>query len=226
MIARFRQMVRRLVARRSLVVLFVPSSSHRPNDPVEVMSETVPSLCGGSNCIVVREKLGHFLSLLPAGKGKDAKFVVLFAHPADSLMGFEVNNPAGAGQGVLESSWWRRPDHAFDVLVAQTCGGHRILDDSSWQDVFPNWVSYKVDIEAFLVTERDRSIWAEISSEIVDAALESRTAASLTNRIHAAYRRKMADVSDFREPHNVVHVMHFQKAMDGLVSKGGDTRWE
>jgi hypothetical protein len=226
MIARFRQLLRRFVMKRRLIVLFVPSRRRRPNDPVEVMSETLPSLCGGSSCVVIREKPYRFLSLLPAGKEKMTQFIVLFAHPSDSLTGFDVNSPSDAGRDVLESSWWQRPDLPFKVLVAHTCGGRRILDERAWQEVFQNWVSYDVDIDAFLVTERDRKIWAEIGNAIVHATLESRTAASLTNRIRSAYLGKMADVSDFREPHNAVHVMHFQKAMDGLVSQGGGTGWE
>jgi hypothetical protein len=227
MIGRIGRLIQRYAARKSQIVVLVPSRRRGSSDPVKAISSFLPSLCKRlSRCILIPTRPPHFVDTLPANEGRGTKRVVLFAHPADSLLGFEANNLTLSGDDCLTAEWWRRPGRHFEMLVAHVCQGQKVLEHMSWRDVFPNWVSYRDSIDAFLSSEHDKKIWAEIGVDIVEATTESRTAEHLTNRIRSAYILKIAEIGDFNNPRDVIHVIHFQNAMERLVFSQDEKKWE
>jgi hypothetical protein len=107
------------------------------------------------------------------------------------------------------------------MIVAHVCRGKAVLDNQLWRATFPAWVSYDVSIDAYLGSKHSQQVWGDIAKAIVDSTLESRTPRGLADRIRAAYLSKMADLRDFGQPEDVVHIINIQKAMEGLVfSKG------
>jgi hypothetical protein len=218
MIDRIRRWVHELFEKRHHVVLFVPSRDHGPRDPVETISSILPRLCEGSlRCARVDPKPAHFGDVPELGKVSEARSIVLFAHPVLSFVGFAANGLLGAPGETLTPSWWRGSEEPYEMIVAHVCHGKKVLDSQIWRETFPAWVSYDVSIDAMMVTARAERLWGEIAKAIVDASLESRSAQSLAERIHAAYLSKIADLRDSGVPEDVVHIIHFQQAMDGLV---------
>jgi hypothetical protein len=200
------------------VVLLIPSRRRGSADPVAAISSLLPSLCSGmSECRVIDPKPDHISDALVALKVRSKRLAVLFAHPTDSFGGFEANGPLISDVDFIAPEWWTTPQQQWEILMAHVCNGQKVLDSPLWKTVFPNWVSYKVLLEALTFTDYDRKLWADIAMAFVTAAIESRTAENLSNRIRAVYLNKIADLGDFGNPRDIIHIIHFQGALDGIV---------
>lgn len=204
-------------------VLLVPFSRHGINDPVITVSSLLPQLCRRSaECVTIKQKPTHFSEINPCAKETSSSRLVLFAHPSGSTLGFAVNTDSGGGEDSLTAQWWQIPSHRFERVVAHVCHGQRILSKKSWRSVFPLWVSYAVDIHALLVEARDREIWAGIAKATVDSIVKTSTVATLKEEIRLSYLRTMVQLRDSGIERDIVHILHFQKAMDGITSSEGN----
>lgn len=232
MISRMRRVWQKLFANRAQMIVLVPSRKYDPNDPVEAIAQFLPDLCKPSlDCAVLREKPSHFMDVIPSQKIKRKKHLVLFAHPAESYRGFEVNGPLPSFD-LLDPNWWTRPYQNWEIAVAHVCLGRKVLEHFSWSYVFPAWVSYNIAIDTFLFDDRDKRLWAEIGHAIVQAVPESRSPRHLANRIVAAYLLKIAELGDFGHSSDVVHLLHFEMAyraltfkQDGAIFEWKETGW-
>jgi len=201
------------------LVLFVPRG-RRANDPVRTVYAFLPAACRKSAEVrLLEEKPSAATKAAHSKPGKAAaRSVVLFAHPLESHSGFAVNAVNGRDEDALTVEWWNESGYQVQALVAHVCHGCRILNRESWRAIFPNWVSYTVDIHALLVEKRDRQIWALIAKAIVDATQEYDSVVGLKERICASYLEAMEDLSESNMERDIVHMLHFQKAMDGIMS--------
>jgi hypothetical protein len=203
-------------------VLFVPSrKQRRPIDPVEVIAQSLPSTCGlYSTCVEIPEKPPYLSSVLPQRRRKLARRVVLFAHPSNTFEGFEVNKAKTAGYDVLPPPWWHNSSMPSEILVAHVCYGERVLTKNDWSKIFPRWISYRNRIDALMHDPGDKAIWAQIALDVINATIESPNVLSLSHQLKAVYESKMAELSADIQGSNVLHLMHFQNALENLVSSG------
>jgi hypothetical protein len=225
MLERLRSVWRKFRKSSHCAVLFVPSKTMEPNDPVETIRFGVSALCEGDpSCIQMPTRQAHLDAALRAGGAQPSpRHIILFAHPSSSWSGFAVNPSSPSENETLLPDWWQISNHRFGYLVAHVCFGARVLAAEPWKQVFPEWLSYNEDIHAFLANDDDIALWVNLGKSIVDAAVHSANVRSLSNRVRAAYLQKMADLMDSLTTRNVVHEMHLQKAMDSLETSGGTT---
>jgi hypothetical protein len=204
------------------LVLLVPFKRDKSTDPVVELSPIIRDSCiGSANPIFLPKRPEHFSEIQLAGR-RLWRQVVLFAHPSPTADGFAVNPQDAGWQSSLTTDWWYTQDHEFDLMVAHVCNGHRILSREEWQQIFPKWISYDIDIHALLMNSRDNKLWGEIGASIVKAAVETDTIKTLKARIHDAYRQKMAQIRNSGMRRDIIHLLHFQRAMDGLTSNEED----
>ncbi len=187
-----------------------------PNDIIRMLSDRLPHLCEGlADCYIVNVKPS---TLRPNAKQlRSATLFAFFAHPDDSYQNFAVNLDTAQGKATLTPEWWSSQALEFNMIVAHVCQGARILARPEWKKVFPNWVSYKSDVCAFVRSDADEHLWAGVAKEIVAAAIRDQKASALKNRIRSIYYEKMADVDD-GSPTGRLQAMLFQAAVDALVS--------
>jgi hypothetical protein len=107
------------------------------------------------------------------------------------------------------------------MITAHVCSGQSVLQADSWREIFTAWVSYDKSIDTLMFSDRAERLWGDIARGLVEAALQSRTAESLADRIRSTYLLKIADLRDFGYPEDVVHIIHFQNAMESVVFKKG-----
>jgi hypothetical protein len=203
---------------KALLVLLVPYRRDTSSDPVVALSSIIRNCCRGSaDSIFMPKRPDHFSEIQPTGR-RLWRHVVLFAHPSPSADGFAVNPQEGEQQSSLTTEWWYTQNHKFDLIVAHVCNGQRILGRTEWQQLFPNWISYDVDIHTLLMTSRDRKLWGEVAESIVNAAAISNTLKSAKDRIRSSYLLKMAYLRDSGTKRDLIHLLHFQKALEGITS--------
>lgn len=206
--------------RQKSAVVCVPIVAKKHNDIVLMLSKRLPRLCKGlADCYVVEIK-GDDFEILRSQKEYSDKFhsVTVFAHPDDSFENFAVDVGPSSETPVLPPEWWSKSPPESNMMVAHVCQGFRIMTALQWAKVFPNWVSYRANVDAFLVGEDDDLLWASVAKAIIAAAAKSQKPSALKNRIRAIYYDKFAELSERGRPKDEVHMMHFQAAMDSLVS--------
>jgi hypothetical protein len=195
--ARFSAFIRGARLGDHFLVLFVPYEKHGPADAVEAIGRALQArLSRPPASIWLSSKLPSIQEAAQrAGLTAPPVRVVLFAHPNAAENGFLVNATDDQASDLF-TGWWSVPEHQYEFVYANVCNGASILDREPWAAVFPRWVSYNRRVEAFLATDRARSLWVDLGSRLIDACWESENVDSLHYRLQSAYHDTLAHLHD------------------------------
>jgi hypothetical protein len=216
---RVRSFIRSWRLRRRFLVMFIPYLPYGDSDAVAALAPRIRRKIKHRHLHTqLDEFVDSFRSVARQSKLELPSRVVLFAHPCPSHTGFAVNSATSAE--TLRADWWRYPGARYEFIVAHVCRGAEVLRRASYREVFPEWISYREDIEVYTGSPAADERWVQLTDGIIRAAWESESFTSATLRLQAVYTNALAQVYDTKraEDGDSLTLIHFMGALEALTT--------
>lgn len=216
---RFKAFLRSLRMRQRFLVMFIPYPPYGDRDAVAALAPRIRRKIKNRH---LHAQLDEFVDSFAAVARKCRlelpSRLVLFAHPCPGHTAFAVNSAAGTE--TLRADWWRYPGARYEFMVAHVCRGADVLQGASYRQVFPDWISYREDIEVYTGSPAAEERWDQLTDGIIQAVWESDSMISASLRLQAVYRNALAHVYDTRraEDGDFLTLIHFMGALEALTT--------
>lgn len=151
-----------------------------------------------------------FSSRYDTKKVPKRKFV--FAHGDIGTKGFLSIN------GSIKSDWFN--NGPYDIGIFHSCDGYTILSDSTWNNVFNDWISYDVQLGHTSGVSEITNAWKRIFLQMIESTKQLSNTGALSNRFKSLYYEEMVK-ADSLTPGEGGELLKcdIQQAIDSLKQK-------